>query len=63
MSLAVCLPLSGPLAALGPAAVRPHGMSAICTVDVLDYQSGSARPPAATGPIQAGALMFSWTAS
>jgi glucose-specific phosphotransferase system IIA component len=46
-----------------PAAVRAHGLSAICPVVVLDSQPGSAQPPAVSGPIQAGALMFSWTAS
>ncbi|WP_406275507.1 PTS glucose transporter subunit IIA [Streptomyces sp. NBC_00191] len=46
-----------------PAAVRAHGLSAICPVVVLDSQPGSAQPPAVSGPIQAGAIMFSWTAS
>ncbi|MGW0697957.1 PTS sugar transporter subunit IIA [Streptomyces sp. NPDC002867] len=46
-----------------PAAVRAHGLSAICPVVVLDSRPGSAQPPAVTGPIQAGALMFSWAAS
>ncbi|WP_405594253.1 PTS glucose transporter subunit IIA [Streptomyces sp. NBC_01410] len=46
-----------------PVAVRAHGLSAICPVVVLDSQPGSAQPPAVTGLIQAGALMFSWTAS
>jgi PTS system glucose-specific IIA component len=46
-----------------PDAVRAHGMSAICPVVVLDSKPGSAQPPAVTGPIQAGALMFSWAAS
>ena len=42
---------------------RAHGLSAICPVVVLGSQAGSAQPPAVTGPIQAGALMFSWAAS
>lgn len=46
-----------------PAAVRAQGLSAICPVVVLDSQPGSAQPPAVSGPIRAGALMFSWTAS
>ncbi|MFJ3106318.1 PTS glucose transporter subunit IIA [Streptomyces sp. NPDC086835] len=46
-----------------PAAVRAHGLSAICPVVVLDGPPGSAQPPAVTGPIQAGALMFNWAAS
>jgi glucose-specific phosphotransferase system IIA component len=46
-----------------PAAVRAHGLSAICPVVVLDSRPGSAQPPAVTGPIRAGALMFSWAAS
>ncbi|MET9671254.1 PTS glucose transporter subunit IIA [Streptomyces sp. NPDC006475] len=46
-----------------PAAVHAHGLSAICPVVVLDSQPGSAQPPALTGPIRTGALMFSWAAS
>ncbi|MGW7359956.1 PTS sugar transporter subunit IIA [Streptomyces sp. NPDC054802] len=46
-----------------PTAVRAHGLSAICPVVVLDSRPGSAQLPAVTGPIQAGALLFSWAAS
>ncbi|MFI1400427.1 PTS glucose transporter subunit IIA [Streptomyces sp. NPDC020681] len=46
-----------------PMAVRAHGLSAICPVVVLDSPPGSAQPPAVTGPIRAGALLFSWAAS
>ncbi|WP_328405209.1 PTS glucose transporter subunit IIA [Streptomyces sp. NBC_00390] len=46
-----------------PAVVRAHGLSAICPVVVLDSRPGSSQPPAVTGPIRAGALLFSWTAS
>ncbi|MFE5894760.1 PTS glucose transporter subunit IIA [Streptomyces sp. NPDC056462] len=46
-----------------PGAVRARGLSAICPVVVLDSPPGSAQAPAATGPVRAGALMFSWAAS
>jgi PTS system glucose-specific IIA component len=46
-----------------PDAVRAHGLSATCPVVVLDSRPGSAQPPSVTGSIQAGALMFSWSAS
>ncbi|MBT2369796.1 PTS glucose transporter subunit IIA [Streptomyces sp. ISL-10] len=46
-----------------PDVVRGHGLSAMCPVVVLDSPPGSAQPPAVTGPIRAGALMFHWAAS
>ncbi|MFG3309690.1 PTS glucose transporter subunit IIA [Streptomyces wuyuanensis] len=49
--------------AFAPSAVRSRGMSAICPVVVLDSRPGSAQPPAVTGPVPAGALLFSWAAS
>ncbi|MER7817172.1 PTS glucose transporter subunit IIA [Streptomyces sp. NPDC096153] len=46
-----------------PGAVRARGLSAICPVVVLDSPPGSAQAPALTGPVTAGALLFSWAAS
>ncbi|WP_260474583.1 PTS glucose transporter subunit IIA [Streptomyces sp. WAC 05379] len=45
------------------AAVRAAGLSAVCPVVVLDSAPGSAQPPAITGNITTGALLFSWAAS
>lgn len=52
-----------PVITFDPAAVRAHGLSAICPVVVLGSRPGSAQQPVVTGLIQAGALMFSWAAS
>jgi PTS system glucose-specific IIA component/PTS system N-acetylglucosamine-specific IIA component len=46
-----------------PGAVRARGLSAVCPVVVLDSAPGSAQAPSVTGPVRAGALMFSWAAS
>ncbi|MFJ9752285.1 PTS sugar transporter subunit IIA [Streptomyces chartreusis] len=46
-----------------PGVVRARGLSAICPVVVLDSAPGSAQAPSVTGPVRAGALMFSWAAS
>ncbi|RSN07827.1 PTS glucose transporter subunit IIA [Streptomyces sp. WAC 01325] len=46
-----------------PDAIRARGLSAICPVVVLDSTPGSAQAPAVSGPVRAGALMFSWAAS
>lgn len=45
-----------------PSAVRALGLSAICPVVVLDSRPGSTQPPSVTGPVPAGALLFSWAA-
>ncbi|MFF9819514.1 PTS glucose transporter subunit IIA [Streptomyces sp. NPDC014006] len=45
------------------AAVRAAGLSAVCPIVVLDSAPGSAQPPAITGNVTAGALLFSWAAS
>lgn len=45
------------------ASVRARGLSAACPVVVLDSAPGSAQPPAVTGNITTGALLFSWAAS
>ncbi|WP_367318099.1 PTS glucose transporter subunit IIA [Streptomyces sp. HUAS ZL42] len=48
---------------LDPATVQARGLSAICPVVVLDSPPGSGQPPAVTGPIQTGALLFRWAMS
>ncbi|MFE5754659.1 PTS glucose transporter subunit IIA [Streptomyces massasporeus] len=44
-------------------AIRARGLSAICPVVVLDSPPGSAQAPSVTGPVRAGALLFSWATS
>jgi PTS system glucose-specific IIA component len=48
---------------LSPDAAGAHRLSAMCPVGALDSPPGSTQPPAVTGPVRAGALMFRWAAS
>jgi glucose-specific phosphotransferase system IIA component len=43
-----------------PDAVRAGGLSAICPVVILDSAPGSVVPRAENGPVDAGAVLFTW---